>query len=69
MIKQHLVLAAALAVVAVVAVALGAPVTTVLLVAVLLACPLMMLFMMGGMGHGSQNENEGHERDKRTGVS
>jgi cell division protein FtsW (lipid II flippase) len=38
-----------------VALAAGVSLTTVLLIAVILACPLMMLFMHGGGGHGGHD--------------
>ena len=51
-------------------VALGVPVSTVVLLAVLTACPLMMVFMMGGMhgggmhgGHDHTNESTDRDRD------
>lgn len=47
---------AALVVVAIGAIALGAPSSTVLLSLVLLACPAMMMFMMaGGHRHGGSD--------------
>jgi hypothetical protein len=45
--------AAAVAAVVVGALALGAPAFTVFVGLALLACPLMMMFMMGGHGGGS----------------
>ena len=33
--------------------AFGVPISTLLLAAIVLMCPLMMMFMMGGHGHGS----------------
>jgi len=40
-------------------VALGVPTSTLLFAALVLACPLMMMFTMGGMhgGHGGQDQN------------
>ena len=44
----------------------GVPLASLLLPLVLLACPLMMIFMMRGMdhggGHGSSSGNEGTEK-------
>ncbi|AQZ63100.1 unnamed protein product [[Actinomadura] parvosata subsp. kistnae] len=59
MIKQHLVLAGVAAVVAVVAVWAGAPVSTVLLVVLFLACPVMMIFMMRSMS--GDHTGRGHD--------
>lgn len=72
MVKQHLQIVAVPAVVALIAVWAGAPVGTVLLVAIVVACPLMMLFMMRSMnGHGtpnahgrSQDGSSGHHPDR-----
>jgi len=49
--------AIALAVLVVGLVALGVPASTLLFAALVLACPLMMMFMMGRMhgGHGGMN--------------
>ncbi|WP_454852343.1 DUF2933 domain-containing protein [Promicromonospora soli] len=44
-----------LAVVLVGLIALGVPASTVLIGAIVLACPLMMLFMHGGSNHGSHD--------------
>jgi len=50
--RQHLQLgAAAAALIAVGAYIAGVPLNTILLVALVLACPVMMLFMHGGGGH------------------
>jgi hypothetical protein len=40
-------------------VALGVPASTLVLAALVLACPLMMIFMMGGMhgGHGGAGQD------------
>ncbi|MPZ84476.1 MAG: DUF2933 domain-containing protein [Actinophytocola sp.] len=50
----------------------GVPVSTLLVGLAALACPLMMMFMMGGMhggGHGGSDQNTGHsgeqDRDHR----
>lgn len=53
--RQHMMwYAAALIAIAVAAFALGAPALTVLLAVVVLACPVMMMFMMsGGQGHST----------------
>lgn len=53
--------AIALAILVVGLVALGVPAQTLLLGAFVLTCPLMMMFMMGGMhgGHGAA----GHDRE------
>jgi hypothetical protein len=49
----------ALAILVVGLVALGVPASTLLFAAFLLACPLMMMFMMGGMhgGHGTAGQD------------
>jgi hypothetical protein len=36
----------------------GVPVGTLIVVPLVLACPLMMLFMMRGMGHGASHQDE-----------
>lgn len=59
MAKQHLGLAAVVAVLALVAIWAGAPANTVLLIALVLACPLMMLLMMGSM-HDSDSRHDSH---------
>jgi hypothetical protein len=65
-IKQHRGLAAALAGLAVVgALWAGMPAGTLLVVAFLLACPLMMLTMHGGGGHGGHGGHGGEEREPR----
>jgi hypothetical protein len=55
--RQHMMwYAAVLIAVAVTALALGAPASTVLLGLLVLACPVMMIFMMsGGRGHGADH--------------
>lgn len=54
MMKQHLILAGVAAVIAVATIWAGAPPTTVLIAAFLLACPVMMLMMMRSPhGHDS----------------
>jgi hypothetical protein len=61
---------AAVALTAAGAIALHAPASTVLIALVLLSCPLMMLFMMGGMGggHGSgQDCTDSHSRHDAAG--
>jgi hypothetical protein len=57
--------AIALAILVVGLVALGVPASTLLYGALVLACPLMMMTMMGGM-HGGANTNRepGHEPDR-----
>jgi hypothetical protein len=56
------------------ALALGVPVSTVVLLLIVLACPLMMMFMMGGhnMGcsHGSDHDADDiHRHRDSTGPS
>jgi hypothetical protein len=53
--------AIALAILAVGLVALGVPASTLLFAALALACPLMMMFMMGGM-HGGRGGTD-HDRE------
>jgi hypothetical protein len=50
------------AAVAAVLIAFGAPLASLLPFAIVLACPLMMIFMMKGMGgmHGSGEDHTGH---------
>lgn len=43
---------------AVVLALLGMPIGTLVLLAVLVACPLMMLFMMNGMDHGQSSDRD-----------
>jgi len=58
--------AVAVAIVLVGALWAGLPLGGLLPLLVVLACPLMMLFMMKGM-HGGQQEHSGHDRnDDRT---
>lgn len=57
--KQMLPYLAAAAVVAVALLALGAPVASLLPMAALLACPLMMVFMMRGMSRSHGNAERG----------
>ncbi|MDH6194274.1 hypothetical protein M2272_000895 [Mycobacterium frederiksbergense] len=54
--------ALALAVVIVGAFAVGVPASTVVLALVVLACPVMMMFMMGGHG-GRSNHGSGSDGD------
>jgi Protein of unknown function (DUF2933) len=56
--RQHMMwYAAALIAVGPVGLALGAPAATVLLALVVLACPVMMVFMMsGGHSHGTDHD-------------
>jgi hypothetical protein len=45
----------------------GLPVLTYVPLLVVLACPLMMIFMMGGMKHGSdQGEQQDHSHASHT---
>ena len=53
--------AIALAILVVGLVALGVPASTLLVAALVLACPLMMIFMMHGM-HGGQESHGGPDR-------
>jgi len=43
---------------------LGVPVITYLPILLVLACPLMMIFMMRGMGHGEHGDGQ-HGHDSR----
>jgi hypothetical protein len=55
--------AIALAIVVIGALALGVPVNTLLVLGLVLACPLMMVFMMRGMhGTNEQHRQEGLDR-------
>lgn len=68
MTRQHLRLAAVVAVlIAVGALVAGVPLNTVLLVALVLACPLMMLFMHGMAGHDGGHDRQREHDDERTG--
>jgi Protein of unknown function (DUF2933) len=55
--------AIALAILVVGLVALGVPASTLLFAALVLACPLMMMFMMSGMhgGHGGSGKDREHD--------
>jgi hypothetical protein len=44
------------------ALAFGVPVSTLLLLAAVLACPLMMMFMMGGHGHRTDDRSAGRSQ-------
>jgi hypothetical protein len=57
--------AVAVAIAVVGALALGVPVGTLGFLAVVLVCPLMMLFMMRGM-HGGHGQNPTGEDDRTT---
>jgi hypothetical protein len=68
--------AVALAIVVVGAMALGAPLATLVWLALVVACPLMMFFMMrgmhgqdmhGGHGHADRDEDPLHKHDHHTG--
>jgi hypothetical protein len=75
MMRQHLpyyAIAAAILIVGLVA--FGVPVTNLLLLGVFLACPLMMMFMMRGMGAGKAADRNYYDdapkepnQDTRTG--
>lgn len=39
----------------------GLPVLNYVPLLIILACPLMMIFMMGGMNHGGAEKNEQHD--------
>jgi type III secretory pathway component EscV len=49
---------------------LGAPLGSLVVLAVVLACPLMMIFMMNGMhgdeGSASEHHDSDHRRDPRS---
>lgn len=64
MTKQHLAIFGAAAVLAVGAVWAGAPASTVLVVAILLACPLMMLLMMKSMSGGHAGHDHAGATDR-----
>jgi hypothetical protein len=68
--------AIAVAIVVVGALALGAPPATLVWLALVVACPLMMFFMMrgmhdqgmhGGHGHADRDEDPLHKHDHHTG--
>jgi hypothetical protein len=60
--RQHMMwYVAALIAGVVTALAFGAPASTVLLALVVLACPLMMMFMMGNMHGGGPRSGTGQE--------
>lgn len=66
--RQHLPLYAIALAVLVVGLSLaGVPMTTLLFGLLVLACPLMMMFMMGGMhgGHGGSDRSAEHDPDHR----
>ena len=56
--------AVAVAIAVVGALWLGVPVGTLAILAVALACPLMMMFMMGGM-HGGDDQHDRDDRDSQ----
>ena len=59
--RQHIPLyAAALGLLIVGALAAGVPASTLLVLALVLACPAMMLFMHMGHGHAAYDEHAGH---------
>lgn len=41
----------------------GVPLGTLLVLLLILACPLMMIFMMRGMDHGGTSHDHEHEHD------
>ena len=60
--RQHMMwYVAALIAGVVTALAVGAPASTVLLALVVLACPLMMMFMMGNMHGGGPRSGTGQD--------
>jgi len=60
--RQHMMwYVAALIAGVVIALALGAPASTVLLALVVLACPLMMMFLMGNMHGGGPRSGTGQD--------
>ena len=62
--RQHLGLyAIALAILIVGLAFAGVPLNTMLFALLVLACPLMMMFMMGG--HGGHGGSDEHDRDHR----
>ena len=65
--RQHMMwYVAALIAGVVTALALGAPASTVLLALVVLACPLMMMFMMGTMHGGGPRSGTGQDDTRPT---
>ena len=65
--RQHMMwYVAALIAGVVTALALGAPASTVLLALVVLACPLMMMFMMGNMHGGAPRSGTGQDDSRPT---
>ena len=73
--RQHLPIFAAVLIIAIVgALAVGVPFTTLAVALLVLACPLMMLFMHGGHGgHGSAGGRPGsaasdHDEHRRAGL-
>jgi type III secretory pathway component EscV len=40
----------------------GVPLSTLLILPLILACPLMMIFMMRGMDHGGSSHNQDHDQ-------
>ena len=73
--RQHMMwYGAALIAAVLVALTLGAPASTVLLALVLLACPVMMMFMMStghghGTGHDGGDTHENHDSHGTAGPS
>ncbi len=66
LIKRHRGLVGGIAALAVVgALWAGVPASTLLLLAVVLACPLMMMTMHGGGGHGGLGGHGGHGGGER----
>lgn len=61
--------AIALAILVVGLVTLGVPTSTLLLAALALTCPLMMMFMMGGMHGGHGTDDQGSKPGSRTSES
>lgn len=57
--------AIAIAIAVVGALWLGVPVGTLAVLAVVLACPLMMIFMMSGMHGGNDHDSAHHHADDR----
>ncbi|QLH25298.1 DUF2933 domain-containing protein [Streptomyces sp. Rer75] len=62
--KNYGLYAIALAIGIVGALALGLPVQTLILLGVVLACPLMMFFMMRGVHGGQQHDASHHDADQ-----